>query len=162
MNHGNINQDAFVLRHNLWPNLIMPIIFLLLFPLLIVVAIKINDWSMVKFMVIFALIVSAFDVWFKIKCNVWFKDDKIFLKVVGGYMTMKINKIQKIKEERSFNIIYYNDNRPSWRISVYGEASKEPGIIDISLNLFKTEDVRKLMKIIHEYRPDLDMPKGWD
>jgi hypothetical protein len=31
----------------------------------------------------------------------------------------------------------------------------------VSLKHFNLADVRKLMKIIHERRPDLDMPKSW-
>jgi hypothetical protein len=49
----------------------------------------------------------------------------------------------------------------SRRIAIYGDGSNGHKWIDVSLKHFAAEDIRRLMRAIHEQRPDLSMPKNW-
>jgi len=94
--------------------------------------------------------------------RVWWKDEKVFRKVYGGgVISLNVNDIHEIRFEKSDLQTFISLSRPSQRIAIYGSDSEGGKFIDVSLKHFKMEDVQKLMKLIHEKRPDLEMPKGW-
>jgi hypothetical protein len=51
--------------------------------------------------------------------------------------------------------------RPSRRIAIYANAAEGHKWIDVSLKHFADDDIRRLMRAIREYRPDLSIPKNW-
>ena len=51
--------------------------------------------------------------------------------------------------------------RPFRRIALYSHAPKSGQFIDISLKHFAAEDIRALMRSIHQQRPDLTLPQHW-
>jgi hypothetical protein len=51
--------------------------------------------------------------------------------------------------------------RPFRRIAVYAQHGSSTKFIDVSLKHFAADDIRKLMRVIHEQRPDLVLPKNW-
>jgi hypothetical protein len=51
--------------------------------------------------------------------------------------------------------------RPFRRLAIYSEHGSSIKFIDVSLKHFAADDVRKLMRVIHEQRPDLVLPKNW-
>jgi len=51
--------------------------------------------------------------------------------------------------------------RPFRRITIYAEGAEITKFIDVSLKHFVAEDIRKLMRKIHDNRPDLSLPKKW-
>jgi len=42
-----------------------------------------------------------------------------------------------------------------------GNPQGESKFIDVSLKHFAADDIRKLMRAIHQERPDLVLPKHW-
>ena len=52
-------------------------------------------------------------------------------------------------------------NRPFRRISIEGRDATGSKFIDVSVKHFVNADIRQLMSLIHDARPDLAMPKGW-
>jgi hypothetical protein len=70
--------------------------------------------------------------------------------------TIPVGKIARIREETARLPI--NLMRPSRRLTIYATDGEH---IDVSLKHFAAADIRRLMKNIHEIRPDLDIPKQW-
>jgi hypothetical protein len=53
-------------------------------------------------------------------------------------------------------------SRPFRRIAIYAGDPRGTGkFIDVSLKHFAADDVRKLMRIVHDRRSDLILPKNW-
>ena len=52
-------------------------------------------------------------------------------------------------------------SRPMRRIVIYAKHADGGKFIDVSLKHFVAADVRRLMKLIHERRPDLAVPVKW-
>jgi hypothetical protein len=52
-------------------------------------------------------------------------------------------------------------NRPFRRICINAGPKGARKTIDVSLKHFWQKDIRLLMTIIHQARPDVDMPKNW-
>jgi hypothetical protein len=71
------------------------------------------------------------------------------------------SSISRIAYETSDLLTFFSFRRPSQRIAVYAGHGAEERHIDVSIRHFVTDDIRKLMQIIHDKRPDLIIPKGW-
>jgi hypothetical protein len=69
--------------------------------------------------------------------------------------------ITKIAHETSDLLTLFSFRRPSQRIAIYTGQGAEKRHIDVSLRHFATDDIRKLMQVIHGKRPDLTIPKAW-
>lgn len=157
--NNNNNQDTFALRHDLGPVLGLPIIIL---PWLMFGAITSNDWKSILPIAIFFLFLFLIIAWFQLDYRIWWKDSTIFQKATGGGITaIKPDEIRQIQQEKSDAQTLFAMRRPARRITIYAETHEGPKVIDVSLKHFNTRDIRKLMKMIHEQRPDLDMPEGW-
>ena len=77
-------------------------------------------------------------------------------------ITQRVEDIERIEQETSNAQTLARMNRPFRRITIYGKTSLEArNFIDVSLKHFNLDDIHKLMKIIHERRPDVPMPKAW-
>jgi hypothetical protein len=69
-------------------------------------------------------------------------------------ISIKLSNITDIRQEMQ-----------TWRyetrrcLAIYDARDKQ--VIRVSLSLFVRSDVRKLMQIIHDARPDLTIPEGW-
>lgn len=161
MNQKDIkaDRDIFILRRNSGPYIWFPAIVL---PVLIFGAITTGDWKGIMFaMAIFSVIWIGMT-WIQNGYRIWWKDNALFQRASNGDITtIKIDEIQKLRRERSDAQTLISMQRPALRITVYGETTEGSKIIDISLKHFKSEDIRKLMKIIHECRSDIEMLKGW-
>jgi len=69
-------------------------------------------------------------------------------------ISIKISNITDIRQEMQ---TWRYETRRS--IAIYNSRDKQ--VIRVSLSLFVPSDVRKLMQVIHEARPDLAIPEGW-
>ncbi len=69
--------------------------------------------------------------------------------------------IKWIEQETSDLQTLLSMSRPFRRITIYGNTHEGMKVIDVSLKHFNLDDVRKLMKVIHDHRPDLPMPQNW-
>ncbi|MBS0193978.1 MAG: hypothetical protein JSR34_07005 [Proteobacteria bacterium] len=85
-------------------------------------------------------------------------------------ISISIDQIQRIKLEtslgarrksNSFWSSLFVVDRPLRRIVITPKGDKE-GYVDVSLKHFAVDDIRTLMRRIHEQRPELVLPKGWD
>ena len=76
-------------------------------------------------------------------------------------VAIKIQDISLIKVESSSASDVAKMNRPFTRIAIYSGTGKARSFIDVSPKHFIADDIRRLMRVIHEQRPDLTVPKHW-
>jgi|SRR5262252_7684235 len=69
--------------------------------------------------------------------------------------------IKRIELERSDLQTLFAMRRPSRRIAIYANGPDGHKWIDVSLKHFAADDIRQLMRAIHDRRPELSIPKGW-
>jgi hypothetical protein len=74
---------------------------------------------------------------------------------------IKLPDIKRIELERSDLQTLFAMRRPSRRIAIYANSSDGHKWIDVSLKHFAADDICRLMRAIHDRRPDLTIPKGW-
>jgi hypothetical protein len=103
-------------------------------------------------------------VYMNVRYRIWWRDGKIIMRA-GGFdgviVTMSVHDIERVEQETSSIRGTVKMNRPFRRIAIYGKTKEGYPYIDVSLKHFNHEDVRTLMRLIHEHRPDLEMPTGW-
>jgi hypothetical protein len=71
------------------------------------------------------------------------------------------SEITRIGQERSDLRTRLALRRPADRIAIYAGRGNEERHIDVSLRHFVAKDIRRLVRAIHEKRPDLPVPGGW-
>ncbi|HLI17568.1 MAG TPA: hypothetical protein VKV22_04755 [Rhodanobacteraceae bacterium] len=100
-------------------------------------------------------------VWLNFRYTISWSGSAIVQTAFGlGEISIAATNITAIKSETSNTRTLIMANRPYRRISVYGDGK----FIDISLKHFKFEDIRKLIAIVRDARPDLSMselPKAY-
>lgn len=79
----------------------------------------------------------------------------------GEIRIIRIDDITRLKQEASDVHTLLKLARPSHRITIYANTPDGETFTDVSLKHFNREDVRRLIKIIHDRRPEIGMPKGW-
>jgi len=75
--------------------------------------------------------------------------------------TIRISEITHIGQERSDLGTRLALRRPADRIAIYASQGAAERHIDVSLRHFVTDDIRKLLRAIHDRRSDLTIPNGW-
>jgi hypothetical protein len=73
--------------------------------------------------------------------------------------TISCAEITRIVQERSDLQSRMRMRRPLDRIAIHAGQGAQEKHIDVSLRHFTSEDVRKLMRAIHERRPGLTIPE---
>lgn len=91
----------------------------------------------------------------------WNKDEIEQISAYKDVTTIKISDIERIALESSDIRTLLSLTRPSNRITIYGKGGERPQWVDVSLKHFAADDIRRLMRAIHELRPELSIPKGW-
>ncbi len=162
MEKNNKNIEL-ILHRTIAPYAGIPIVIFLITLLWIPYMIKNNDWSplaSVAIMVALCLLIISMGSSYQI----WYSNNTIFRKAAGFQKiitSIKLEDIKNIKEEVSDLNTLLKLNRPLRRITIYGKTSDGSSSIDVSLKHFKLEDIHKLMKLIHEHRPDISIPKNY-
>lgn len=157
-NNKGKNLNSFVLRRRLGPIIGIPVIFCIPLVALILGSLRTDDFSWIKIVLPVFVILYGGMLFFQLGYKISLKDNKIIQRASGGKITtIDIQEIEKVARETSDLSTLLSFKRASSRITVY-EKEKN---IDISLKHFKSEDIRKIMRIIHEQRPDIFIPKGW-
>lgn len=155
------SEDYFILRIIIDPYVLVPLVCLAVGVMSIPYIIKTNDWSPIWCLLILCMI-YAWIPYTSIRYRIWWQDGTIFQQSADRIMTsISISDINQIKRESSDLNTLLSLRRPSRRLTVYGDTSEGSKVIDVSLIHFNLQDVRKLMKMIHNKRPNLEMPKGW-
>ena len=76
-------------------------------------------------------------------------------------VSISIGDISSVGTEVSDLTTLAQMNRPMRRIVIASVRDGGATTIDVSMKHFLMADIRKLMRIIHSARPDLNLPKQW-
>jgi len=154
-------SNDFALRRTIQPYAALLIIWLAITFLWIFVILKTNDLSG---LILIALL-WAIGIWSQYgntRYRIFWENGAIRqIAANKNTTTIKASEITRIVQERSDLQTLFSYTRPSRRIAIYGDGSNGHKWIDVSLKHFAVEDIRRLMRTIHEHRPDLSIPKGW-
>ena len=154
-------KDSLRLRHTITPYMLVPVILILIVLVSFPYMAKTGDLSPFIIFIIGLLFFSPIPIMGMFYC-IWLQESKIIMRAGNGSLTsIEIDEIEKIKQETSDAATFISLRRPVRRISIYGKTSEGIKLIDISLKHFRLDDIRKLMKVIHEIRQDLELPEQW-
>jgi hypothetical protein len=129
---------------------------------MVIVAIKLNDWSGVEIAIPGFLLFVAFNSWFGTRYRIYWDNGQIIQKAVAGNLTkITTNEITEVVQETSDIQTLLTFSRPMRRIVFYARHADAGKYIDVSLKHFVAADIRKLMNAVHDRRPDLVLPQQW-
>jgi hypothetical protein len=155
------DTEHFALRRTFQPYAAEFIIFCAITGLLIFDLFRTHDMNWFGLIVLLWGIVIATQ-YPNARYRIFWEDGKIKQVAVYGEPTViEASEINKIAQETSNLQTLLAMRRPSRRIAIYARGPNGHKWIDVSLKHFAAEDIRRLMRAIHEQRPDLSMPKGW-
>jgi hypothetical protein len=152
------HQQTFILRHSRQPYIAFALPLLLVTGIGVAASAKTGQWMSLWYLV---AIWGFFLPWsfFLSRYRVCWSHRAITQKAAGGSdVTIDLGTITKVKLETSDSATLLSFRRPFRRISIYNNDKK---FIDVSLKHFLAEDIRRLMRFVHEQRPDLTLPKNW-
>jgi hypothetical protein len=153
---------SFSLRRTIQPYIGIVIITAILSGLLIFNAIKTADLSWLEAIgvMVTILIVTQYP---NTRYRICWQHGHEIKQIASNKVvtTIKTSEITRIEQERSDPLTLLQMRRPSRRIAIYADGSDGQKWIDVSLKHFAADDIRRLMRAIHESRPDLSMPKNW-
>ncbi|SRR6266851_78384 len=153
--------ESFALRRTFQPYVAEFIIFSVITGLLIFDFFRTHDMSWIILIVLLWAIAIATQ-YPNARYRIFWESGKIKqVAVYGDPTVIELSEINKIAEERSDLQTLLAMRRPSRRIAIYARGASGHKWIDVSLKHFAAEDIRRLMRAIHEQRPDLSMPKNW-
>lgn len=157
----NENRDYFVLRLVARPYMLYPILIVFLVVISLPYIIRTHDYGMLAGPIL-VLFFSVIIVYFGTRYRVWWRNGNIVMRSADKiFVIISVEDIKSIKQETSDLHNVVKMRRPVRRISIYSNTLDGDKFIDISLKHFNLEDIRKLINLIHERRPDLEMPEGW-
>jgi hypothetical protein len=104
----------------------------------------------------------VFNTWFGMRYRIFWDNNEVIQKAVAGnYTKIRTDEITDIVQETSDIQTLATFSRPMRRIVIYARHADGGKFIDVSLKHFVAGDIRKLMRAIHDRRPDLAIPRGW-
>ncbi len=159
-NHNNQDSNSFALRRSFRPYWGLVIIFSILSVYGLYYTFTSHD--LFGLSIFFGWIFVAFNTWFGMRYRIFWDDGEIIQKAVAGNLTkIKTDEITDVIQETSDLQTLATFSRPMRRIVIYARHAEGGKFIDVSLKHFVADDIRKLMRAIHERRPDLTLPKHW-
>jgi hypothetical protein len=115
-----------------------------------------HDWGLLK-AIPFLWLLYAPMVYIGTRYRILWQNDQIRQIALGKPdVTLSMREIAVVSLE-----VNTTGGRPFRRIALYSHHSKSGNVIDVSLKHFAAEDIRVLMRSIHQQRPDLALPKHW-
>jgi hypothetical protein len=94
--------------------------------------------------------------------RVWLEDGVIHQRAFAmSRVSIGIDEITSVGRQVSNAAELARMNRPFRRICIEASTNVGKRFIDVSLKHFVHADIKELMNVIHQARPDLVMPKGW-
>jgi hypothetical protein len=152
---------TLVLRHSIVPYRTLGAFFLVIMVWAFVVSYRSGKWSTFESALLIAAVYSlqvAQGLWYQIRID----NGVIWQRAFGKRrVSIAIHDISSVGQEMSDAKTLVAMNRPFRRITIRGSTAGEAGSIDVSTKHFVAADIRRLMHIIHESRPDLSLPKQW-
>lgn len=155
--------DNLVLKKSIQPYIGFTVIFSFITILVIVTALRTEDWNIVYAMLLGWLVFYLPFVYIGLRYRIILRDGEIIQKAFRGKdVVINTTEITHIQRETSDLLTLLSFRRPLRRIAIYAQNPQhlQSGkFIDVSLKHFMPADIRKLMQEIHNRRPDLEMPK---
>lgn len=159
----NLKLKSFRLKRNLSPIMIWVIMIggIDLMLLLSAFSRKEFDFGAI-WSIVFISLLAAFIIYQNLCYTITWNGASIIQTAFGLHrITIEPSAITAIRSESSNIGTLVRANRPSNRIAIYAGENR---FIDISLKHFQFDDIRKLVGILHELRPDLSwnqIPSGF-
>jgi hypothetical protein len=118
-----------------------------------------KEWGLILSMLV-AWLLFAFLARIGLKYKISWTNELVCQEASGGSnICIRYSEITKIVSEVSQPGQLLAASRPFRRIAIYARAMEgKATFIDVSLKHFATADVRDLMQVIREKRPDLKVP----
>jgi hypothetical protein len=155
------HTEDFALRRTIQPYAALLIVLVAITLLGVFDAIKTHDLNWIG-AILFLWAISILTQYPDTRYRIFWENDAIKqIAVYGTPTVIEPSEINKITQERSDLQTLLAMRRPSRRIAIYARGPSGHKWIDVSLKHFAAEDIRRLMRAIHEQRPDLSMPKNW-
>ena len=144
------------LRHTFTPYISFIIIFLALTTLAGFACAKTSDWRSFCEITATVGVLLAFFPYLGLRYKVLWDGSAVTMHASGGReRRISYQDISSIEFE-----VGAAKSRPFRRIVIHGQNHDANGFVDVSLRHFNLEDIRALMRTIHERRPDLAIPKA--
>lgn len=152
---------TLILRHSIVPYRTLGAFFLAMLVWAFVASYRSAKWGTFES----ALLVSAVYL-LQIVLGLWyqvgFREGIIWQRAFGmRRVSIAIRDISSVGQEVSDAKTLVAMNRPFRRITIRGSTTGEASSVDISTKHFVAADIRRLMHMIQESRPDLSLPKQW-
>ncbi len=156
------NGQSQYLGRTISPYLGQIIILSLTTLFLLFVSIKTHEWGPLLSAPFFWLLFSIL-IYIGLKYKISWTDKEVCQEASGGpKICIQYSWITNVTSEVSKPGEVLAASRPFRRIAIYAEDPQGArSFIDVSLKHFAIEDVRKLMRVVHDRRPDLALPKNW-
>ena len=155
------------LKRTMAPYVGQIVIFSLVTALMVYSLVRTPDLKTLEFTLVLVLgLWSLFLIqvyFFGLKYKIFASDAGVRQHASGGPdVCIHYNEITKVTTETSNAAEVAAGSRPFRRIAIYAQQSHSTQkFIDVSLKHFAEKDIRRLIAIIHEHRPDLELPKKW-
>ncbi len=159
----NNTNNSFSLRRTTPSHYLFIIILIILTLAWLPYMVNTHDWAPLRVLPLglFLLIPS---IYMDKQYRIWWSNDAILRRTAGfraKVTKIKVEHIENIAQETSDFRTLISLSRPLRRISIYGNTADGLQKIDISIKHFEFEDIRKIMQLIKEKRPDLSIPQQW-
>jgi hypothetical protein len=154
----NTDEQGCALQHSVQPYVAFALPLLVVTIVGVVASAKSGQWASLWYL---AAVWSFFLPWSFLlsRYQITWNQGEITQRAAGGRdVTIDIEDITRVKLEASDAATLLSFRRPFRRISIYSSDGK---FIDVSLKHFVAQDIRRLMRFIHEQRADLTLPKNW-
>jgi hypothetical protein len=156
-----VKPPSLVLRHSIVPYRTLGAFFLVIMVWAFVESHRTGKWGEFKSAALVSGIYSlhiVLGLWYQIGLH----DGIIWQRAFGKRrVSIAIRDISSVGQEVSDAKTLVAMNRPFQRITIRGSTAGKASSVDVSTKHFVAADIRRLMHIIQESRPDLSLPKQW-
>jgi len=158
----NPNEQPHYLGRTIAPYMGQTAILVLVTLGLLFVSIEKHVWALALSTPVMWLL-FGFLVYIGLRYKIFWTDKEVCQEASGAQrVCIMYGQITTVASEVSKPSELFAASRPFRRIVIYtGNPQGESKFIDVSLKHFAADDIRKLMRAIHQERPDLVLPKHW-
>jgi hypothetical protein len=154
-------EETFALRRSVQPYVTLGAIFGGVAIWALVLAYRKLDRGTAESAVLLLAFYAAY-VFLGMRYRISLRDNTITQRAFGKRnVSISIRDISSVGTEVSDAKTFVQMNRPMRRIVIASVRDGHATTIDVSMKHFLMADIRKLMRIIHSARPDLNVPNKW-
>lgn len=152
---------GFILRHSIVPYRTLGMFCMVILAWTFVASYRSRNWGGFESA---ALLSGVYLLW--VLMGLWYavgmRDGSIWQRAFGqGRVSLPVKNITSVGREISDAKTLATMNRPFDRITIQGAVGAKEVIVDVSARHFVAADIRRLMRLIREARPDLTLPQNW-